>query len=167
MSINATSNASSTTRWITRTALLLALTLAFQMIGLPQPITGPAVNAMLILSVLFAGPVSGVIIGSLTPLIAFQRGILAAPLGPMIPFIALANAVLVLLFALVRKQQPILAVVVAALAKFAVLATAVRLFVTVPPPIAVAMGTPQLLTALIGGGVALLAHRAIGQILKD
>ncbi|MFO7942164.1 MAG: ECF transporter S component [Bacillota bacterium] len=167
MSVDSSSNASSTTRWITRTALLLALTLAFQMIGLPQPVTGPAVNAMLILSALVVGPVSGVIIGSLTPVIAFQRGILAAPLGPMIPFIALANAVLVLLFALVRKRQPVLAVVVAAVAKFAVLATAVRVFVAVPPPIAVAMGTPQLLTALIGGGVALIAYRAIGRILKD
>ncbi len=156
----------STTRWITRSAILLALTLAFQMIGLPQPVTGPAVNAMLILSALLAGPASGVIIGCLTPIIAWQRGILPPPLGPMIPFIALGNAVLVILFALLRKRHPVLGVAAGAVAKFAILAAAVQLVVSVPPPIAAAMGFPQLITALAGGAIALLAYRVLKGVIE-
>ncbi len=162
-----TTRSLSTTRWITRTAILLALTLAFQLLGLPQPVTGPAINAMLILSALLVGPAAGVIIGSLTPVIAWQRGILAAPLGPMIPFIALGNMVLVLLFFYLRRRQPYLALIAAAFAKFAVLATAVRVFVTVPPPVAAAMGVPQLITALAGGAIALIAHRALEGVIGD
>ena len=79
-------------KWLARTAILLALTLAFQMIGLPQPVTGPAVNAMLLISGTYVGALGGIIIGLLTPLIAFARGILPPPLAPMIPFIMLGNA---------------------------------------------------------------------------
>jgi len=60
-------------RWLTRTAILLAITLAFQMMGFPQMITGPAVNAMLLLSGTYVGALSAVIIGMLTPFIAFIR----------------------------------------------------------------------------------------------
>ncbi len=167
MNVDSTRRNVTMTRWVTRTAILLALTLAFQLIGLPQPVTGPAVNAMLILSALLAGPSSGVVIGCLTPIIAWQRGILPAPLGPMIPFIALGNAVLVLLFALLKRRQPYLAIGVAAVAKYAVLATAVRLIVTVPPPVAAAMGIPQLITALAGGVIALLAYRVLRGVIGD
>ena len=166
MGVNSSRNVS-TTQWITRSAILLALTLAFQIVGLPQPVTGPAVNAMLILSALLAGPASGVIIGSLTPIIAWQRGILPPPLGPMVPFIAVANAVLVILFSLLGKRYPILGVAVGALAKFAVLATAVQLVVTVPPPVAAAMGFPQLITALAGGAIALLAYRVLKGVIEN
>lgn len=41
--------------FLTRTALLLAITVSIQALRLPQPITGPLVNMMLILTVLSAG----------------------------------------------------------------------------------------------------------------
>ncbi|MGI6486166.1 MAG: hypothetical protein ACOX15_07705 [Tepidanaerobacteraceae bacterium] len=77
-------------RWITRTAILLAITLAFQMLGFPQVVTGPAVNGMLLISGTYVGGIGAVIIGLLTPFIAFMRGILAPPLAPMIPLSCLA-----------------------------------------------------------------------------
>jgi len=150
-----------TTRWVALTAVLLALTVAVQMLGLPQPVTGPAVNAMLILSGLIAGPLSGIIVGAFTPIIALWRGILAAPLAPMVPFIALGNALLVLVFVLLHRRQLYVAIAAAALVKFLVLSTAVRLIVTVPEPVALAMQFPQLATALAGGVVAVIIYRLL------
>ncbi|AEE97758.1 ECF transporter S component [Mahella australiensis] len=159
-------------RWLTLTAVLLAITLAVQMIGLPQPITGPAVNAMLILSAAFAGPISGIIIGLLTPLIAFMRGILAAPLAPMIPFIMIGNGTLVLLFwlgcRLIKNLMGSVAgIVTGSVIKFLILSAAVNLIVSVPEPVAQAMQLPQLFNALIGGVIALIVERAIKAALNS
>jgi hypothetical protein len=159
-------------RWLTLTAVLLAITLAVQMIGLPQPITGPVVNAMLILSAAFAGPISGIIIGLLTPLIAFMRGILAAPLAPMIPFIVIGNGTLVLLFWLGRRFiknliGSVAGIVTGSVIKFLILSAAVNLIVSVPEPVAQAMQLPQLLNALIGGVIALIVERAIKAALNS
>lgn len=141
---------------LTKLAILLALTLAFQMLGLPQPFTGPAVNAMLILSTLIMGPFGAALIGMLTPVIAFLRGILAPPLGPAIPFIVLGNWAYIFTFAGLRKVNQYLALVVAAVLKLLVLAGAVRFLLSVPPPVAKALQFPQLITALVGGLVAFL-----------
>lgn len=128
----------------------------FQMLGLPQPITGPGVNALLLLAALIVGPWYAMAIGALTPVVAFARGILAAPLAPMIPFIALGNAVMIGLFSLFfSRRRAGLGVAVAAIAKFALLATVVRFVVDVPQPIAVMMQWPQLITALAGGYLVL------------
>lgn len=165
-------NAHERLRWLTLTAVLLAITLVVQMIGLPQPITGPAVNAMLLLSGAFAGPVSGIIIGLLTPLVAFLRGILAAPLAPMIPFIMIGNAVLVLLFWLGRRLikgwfGSVLGIAMGSVVKFLILSTAVNLIVSVPKPVAQAMQLPQLINALIGGAIALAVEQAIKAAIHE
>jgi len=154
-------------RWITLTAVLLALTLAVQMVGLPQPLTGPAVNAMLILSTAFVGPTGGIIIGALTPFVAFMRGILAAPLAPMIPFIMIGNGVLVFIFWLFRRFisnklfASIGGIIVGAVAKYLILSSAVNFIVVVPKAVAHAMQLPQLITALIGGAIALAIEGTI------
>lgn len=160
-------------RWLTRTAILLAITLAFQMLGFPQMVTGPAVNAMLLLSGTYVGGLGAVIIGMLTPLIAFVRGILAPPLAPMIPFIMLGNAILVIVYVTSRGKLGKgfagsgIGLVVGAIAKFLVLSSAVRFIVSVPPPVAKAMQIPQLYTAILGGVVAIIVEKvldaAIGQ----
>ncbi|HHY46105.1 MAG TPA: ECF transporter S component [Firmicutes bacterium] len=160
-------------RWLTRTAVLLALTLAFQMLGLPQPVTGPAVNAMLLLSAIFVGALGGAVIGLFTPWIAFIRGILAAPLGPMIPFIMIGNAALVLVFSAVRNAgrkalwAGVTGVVAGAVVKFLILSSAVRYVVEVKPPIARAMQLPQLFTALTGGVIALAVAGAIQAAVRS
>lgn len=159
-------------RWVTRTAILLAITLAFQMLGFPQMVTGPAVNGMLLLAGAYVGLLGGVIIGMLTPVIAFVRGILAPPLGPMIPFIMLGNAVWVAVFILMRHllgkgvKGAFAGIVVGALLKFLVLSSAVRFIVSVPLPVAQAMQVPQLITAAIGGVVAFVVEQALNSVAK-
>lgn len=158
-----------TARYVARTGVLLALALVVQMAGLPQPFTGPAVNAVLLLAAMAAGPVGGVLIGLLTPWIAFSRGILPAPLGPAIPFIMAGNAAIVLVYwAVTRLTRSTtlgwgswLAMVLGAAAKYLVISGAVQLLLSLPPKLAVTLGTPQLMTALTGGVAALLAARAL------
>jgi len=160
-----------TIRWLTRTAILLAITLAFQMLGFPQMITGPAVNAMLLLSGTYVGGLGAVIIGMLTPFIAFVRGILAPPLAPMIPFIMLGNAILVIAYVISRSKLGKgfigagIGLIVGAIIKFLVLSSAVRFIVSVPPPVAQAMQVPQLYTAILGGVVAIVVEKVLDAAL--
>ena len=92
-------------RWLTRTAILLALTIAVQMFGWPQPVTGPLVNAMLLLACIFRIVQLWCSNRPGNALLAYARGILAPPLAPMIPAIMLSNAVFVLLFWFVKKMN--------------------------------------------------------------
>ncbi len=153
-------------KFITRTAILLALTLTFQMFRLPQPFTGPAVNTMLFLSSAIVGIIGGVLIGALTPWIAFLNGILPPVLAPAIPFIMLGNAVLVIFFGTLRKINIYLATVTAAVVKFLVLTTAVRFLINVPPKVSVMLQLPQLYTAITGGIIALLILKLLENPLK-
>ena len=164
-------NSQSWLLWLTRTAVLLALTLAVQFLGLPQWFTGPLVNAFLLLASSLVGMGSGVVIGLLTPWIALLRGILPPPLAPVVPFIMLGNALLVIIFSLItrKKEVPwlnVLALVLAAFGKYLLLSQAVRYLVEVPPRVAQAMQIPQLLTALAGGAIALLVGGAVKRALK-
>lgn len=165
------------TLFISRLSLLIALTLIIQLIGLPQPITGPLVNTMLFITTTLLGMLSGIILGFLTPLVAVLRGELPPILAPMIPFIIAGNVLLVATYALIKNklsfftkksQNPVrrielhLAIVLAAVIKFLFLAFAVKLVLpvilahAVPDKIALMMTTPQLVTALIGGAFALM-----------
>ncbi|MGE5591767.1 MAG: ECF transporter S component [Bacillota bacterium] len=158
-----------TARYVARTGVLLALALVVQMAGLPQPFTGPAVNAVLLLAAMAAGPVGAVLIGLLTPWIAFSRGILPPPLGPAIPFIMAGNAAIVLVYwAVTRLTRSStlgwgswLALALAATVKYLVISGGVNLLLELPPKLVAALGTPQLMTALTGGVTALLVATAL------
>lgn len=141
-------------RLLTRTAVFLALTLAIQSLRLGQAFTGPLVNAMLYLSVAFVGILSAVLIGAITPWVALAVGILK--LAPLAPFIMVGNASLAIIFGTLQRRNKYLAVIAASVVKFVVLASAVKYIVSVPPKAAAAFGTPQLLTALGGGLVAII-----------
>jgi len=143
-------------RRISRTAILLAVALVFQMGGFPQFITGPLVNTVLYLAAMIVGWQGGMLIGILTPVIASMRGILPPPLTPLIPFIVLGNATLVILFFWLQAKNKIVGIIVASLVKFLLLVSAVKLLVQVPPVIAQMMSLPQLITALAGGVIALI-----------
>lgn len=149
------------TRQVVLAAILLAFVTAFQALGLPQLVTGPVVNATLFLAAWMVGPVFGATIGLLTPVLALWRGILAAPLAPMVPFIALGNAALVLIGFYVRRPHVTVGVVAAAVVKAALLSLAVRSLVSVPSPVAVVMQWPQLYTALLGGALAWAVWRGL------
>lgn len=146
-------------KWLTRTAVLLALTLAIQLLGLPQTFTGPAVNALLLLAGILVNPISGICIGLLTPIIAFTRGILPAPLAPAIPFIMLGNAFFVFISCLPVKKRSylkFLGVLAGAASKYLILSFAVQSLINLPPAAAKALQLPQLFTAVTGGVVALI-----------
>ncbi len=155
-------------RWLTRTAVLLALTVAAQSLRFGQAVTGPLVNAMLFISAFATGTLGGVIVGAVTPWIALAFGILKAPLAPAVPFIMLGNAALVLVFAggnrLNRTWGRYLGVIAAAVIKFGILAGAIRFVLELNPTVAAALGVPQLFTALGGGVIALVIIAALERV---
>ncbi len=164
-----------------RLIFLITLTLIFELIGLPQPLTGPLVNMMLILTALVISPIAGCVLGLITPVVAGLRGQLPALLLPMIPFIVAANALLVVGFSVFRhllarwlKDNNILlsipawcGLVVGATVKFLILYNAARFFLpffmgkNLPQAIIAAMSIPQLVTALIGGALAFVVYRML------
>jgi len=145
------------TKFMTRTAILLAITIVFQFMKMPQLVTGSVVNAMLLIAAGTVGMWSGIIIGCLTPIIAFLVGIMGFPL--MIPFIMIGNSLYVMLFSM--QKNKILGMILGALVKFIWLAISVKyiiqLFnVKVPLKIVQAFTTPQFVTAIIGGILGLI-----------
>lgn len=159
-----------TTKVLTRSALILALSVAIQSVKLPQPVTGPLINTFLLMAVVLAGPWGAILVGICTPLFALVFGIM--PFAPAAPVIMLGNAVLALVFArLIRK--PVWGVVAAALAKYGAMAMMVfyllpALFhVNIPPKVAGALTTPQLFTALGGGVLTLILLKILRQLGKD
>ena len=166
------------TRWITETAIMLALLVILQAVtkSAGQLVTGSCVNAVLAVSVLVAGLSSGLTVALISPFVAFLLGI-GPQLLPIVPAIALGNGVYVLLLHyLYRKHTTLwqaLALICAATAKFLTLhLVVVRILCNILPlkqPQITTFSTmftwPQLITALIGGALALLIAPAIRKAL--
>lgn len=163
--------------WVTETAIMLALLIVLQAVTkvFGQFVTGSCVNMVLAVSVLLSGIWSGIVVALASPILAFLLGI--APQAVTVPAIMVGNAVFVLLlWLLARGQQPIwkqiLAWLVAAAAKFVTLyVLVVKIICDLASASLLESGAlkapmleklpgmftwPQLVTALIGGGVALL-----------
>lgn len=154
-------------RFITSTALLMALTIVFQTLGKALPlgplgnfITGSFVNACLLVAVSASGLWSAALIGVVTPLIAALTN--AAIPFIFVPFIAAANFSLTAAFYLL-KGRGITAVILPALVKTLFLYLCLKLafsLMAFPPEQAKLMmylfGWPQFITALIGGILASL-----------
>ncbi|MDM7924634.1 MAG: ECF transporter S component [bacterium] len=170
-------------KFITRIGVLLGLTLAFQAMGLPQPVTGTFVNCVLFLSAALFGPWTAAAVGCLTPFPALLLGQLPPPLWPFLPVIATGNILLVLVFHGFRRLQlnprkPVsrprdaFAVLPAAALKFAWLWAAVTLWMplllgrTLPAQAAAALALPQLFTAIAGGAAAILTLPTLRQVLR-
>ena len=175
-------------RWITETAILLALLVTLQALTKPigQLVTGSCVNAVLAVAVLVAGLGSGVTIALISPVLAYLLGI--APQILTVPAIMVGNTVyVVLLHFLAGKNgknlvMQVVAWLVAAAAKFATLyLIVVKVVCGVMAPSLLASGAmkepmlkalpatfswPQLFTALIGGAVALAIVPVIKKALK-
>src|SRR5512143_2460767 len=105
--------------------LVLTLALLIPALGWPQPITGPLVNALLLIAVETLGVWPAIGLGMVTPLGGLLHGVLPLPLSVMIPFIMLGNATLAITYNALRLRSRWLALGLAALAKFAVLYAAV------------------------------------------
>ncbi len=179
--------------WITQTAILLALLISLQALtkGFGQLVTGSCVNALLAIAVLLSGLGCGLTIAVVSPVLAFVLGI--APNFVTVLPIMLGNAcyVTVLHLFLGKGGKPVwlqpVALVSAAAVKFGVLYVLVvkvicgvasgallgqklgQTVVLAPPMLELlpAMFTwPQLFTALIGGGAALLLVPALRKALN-
>ena len=175
-------------RWITETAVLLALLVTLQALtkGFGQLVTGSCVNGVLAIAVLLGGLSCGLTVAAISPVLAFLLGI--APQVVTVPAIMVGNGVYVAVLYLLadRKGEKLLrqlaAWITAAVAKFAVLyALVVWLICGVlsqpllaagtlkPPMLKVLPATfswPQLVTALIGGAVALLTVPVLRKALR-
>ncbi|OPZ93739.1 MAG: hypothetical protein BWY74_01008 [Firmicutes bacterium ADurb.Bin419] len=165
-------------KFLTRTAMLLALTLVFQYLGRLIPlgqyssfIVGPLVNACLLISTGLVGIYSGAVISVLSPFGALLTGA-AYPLV-FAPFIALGNFVLVLLF-YIFKEKRVIGVISGAIAKFVViygsLLYVIPYFKLMPTNMALKLagfsfGWPQLVTALIGGAIAIPIIKRIKRLI--
>ncbi len=169
MQTERTLNRTNTLLDVTRLVGLMALGLAIPAIGLPQWLTGPLVNALLLLTVEWVGVNQAILVGMVTPLSAAMSGVLPLPLLAMIPFIAMGNATLVSVYGALRARNRWLALGGGAVLKFALLATVVTLLVARPLSVVIAgqaqplalpvaivemMRWPQLATALAGGLIA-------------
>lgn len=167
------SNNSTKTQFITRTALLLALVIVVQMAGRFIPnsnfVVGPLVNACLLVSTALTGVWSGIIIAVVSPLSSLinNHAPVAAALLPFSPFIAVGNAVYVLSYYLLRKKSPLAGIGVGSVLKFAFLYFAIRLFLQIfefpkfAKVLSLLFGWPQLITALLGGIIALAVIKAL------
>lgn len=125
-----------------------------------QLVTGPIVNAVLFLSTAVLGIGAGVLIGFLPSMVSAFAGLLPMPLLPMIPYIIMSNAILVLIFGVLLKKNFWLGVVSASFIKFLFLflssSFVINFFIkgALPAKIVAMMTWPQLITALIGGVIA-------------
>jgi hypothetical protein len=125
-----------------------------------QLITGTIVNATLIIGVCWLGVRESLIIGLVPSSVALAIGLLSPALAPMVPFIIIGNALLVLSFALLRKYSFWVGILAGSVLKFVFLygtsAVIAGLWLnkTVAPAVAQMMSWPQLVTALAGGVVA-------------
>jgi len=161
------------TKTITRTALMLALTIVFQVIGRYIPlgpnsnfIVGPLVNACLLITASLVGFFGAAFIAIAAPFGAILTGA-TVPL-PFTPFIALGNLVLVIIFYLLMKKSSIVGIIAGSIVKFLTLYASILVFTNlakIPAKKASVMiftfGWPQLVTALIGGAIALVVTRLV------
>lgn len=125
-----------------------------------QAITGPIINAVLLLSAVVQGPSTAMMIGLVPSIAALSRGLLPLPLAPVVPFIMAANGIYIYVFSLLAKKSFAAAISTASLAKFIFLHfTSQFLLAQLLPsqfvtPAAKMMSWPQLVTALAGGVIA-------------
>lgn len=162
-----------------RASLLLALAIVAQAIGrgfpqISQLFVGSIVNCILIIAALTCSTYLGTLVGVLTPILAWVIGQLPPPMGPFVPFIVIGNAIYIILFSLIYKKKnnlrKYLSIIIAAIFKYFFLfissSKLIYLFnLNIPKKVAnklvIMMGFPQLITALIGGALALLLHEML------
>lgn len=170
-------------RTIAETAVMLALLVALQAVTKPmgQFVTGSCVNAVLAIAVLVGGMGCGVVVAVVSPVAAYLLGI--APQILTVPAIMVGNAVFVVCLRLMSTKLPtiwgkVLAWLCAAVCKFLALylivvqgicgiaSSALMESGALKQPmiavLSVNFGVMQLVTALIGGALAL----AIAPIIR-
>ena len=166
------------TLWVTRTGVLIALLVVLQWAtsAMGQYVTGSCVNAVLAVATLAGGLWSGVAVAVLSPFCAKLFGI-GPQLIQIVPAIAVGNLVFVLVLHFVCRRQKIVGLICGAAAKFGTLYLLVVQFIVPmlaenlkPQQIATfsaMFSYPQLITALIGGSVAMAILPVLKQAMKE
>ena len=174
--------------WLTSTAMMIAVLVALQYITKPmgQLVTGSCVNLVLAVTALVVGLSGGVTVALISPIMAYLLGI--APQILTVPAIMAGNTVYVVVLYLLADREgksiarQAAAWLIAAIGKFAALYfIVVKLICGVMAPALLEAGTlkepmlkalpatfswPQLITALIGGAVALVIVPVIRKALR-
>lgn len=172
--------------WITRTAVLIALLIVMQMItkSFTQYVTGSIVNLIIIVAAAAFGIWTGVAVAVISPVFGVLFGV--GPAFPvLIPFIMLGNLTIALIWGFadqLKTSKPsnnliknIITAAVAAAAKFLILyvgvvQVAVRFLLSGEPQaldkVSAMFTFPQLITASIGGAIAVLALPLIKRGVK-
>lgn len=125
-----------------------------------QLVTGTIVNAALFGAVMMVGFRAACSVAVIPSLIALVAGTLPLAMAAMVPFIMASNIALAGVFALLRKTNFAFAAGAASVAKFGFLvlsANVVLIAMThgkMTAVLASMMGWPQLITALLGAGLA-------------
>lgn len=100
-----------------RTGIFLAVLLAIQLVGLPNPVTGTIVNAIFVFVLLYNGLRHALILAFLSPLGGIVSGHLPVPMYPVLPVIVCGNLSLIGLYFIFSQHSVPLRLVLPALAK--------------------------------------------------
>lgn len=126
-----------------------------------QFVTGPIINAVLFIAAATLGAGNAVLIGLFPSVVALVSGLLPAVLAPMIPFIMISNAILIVVFSGLRKTNFWAGVFGGTLFKYAFLYLTSTIVVNLitnnnvaTKAAATMMAWPQIVTALAGGVIA-------------
>lgn len=161
---------------LTRLALLLAIIAMTQMFGRMIPdsnfVVGSIINACLLIAVSTVGLRGAGVLSILAPFTSLisNHAPIAAALLPFAPAIAVANFAYCLVFFYLMKKNKIAGVALGSLVKFGLLFGAINVFLNImsfPKFAAVLLmlfSWPQLVTALIGGAIALTVIRRLEKI---
>ena len=167
--------------WVAQTGIFLALLIVGQIATRPfgTLVTGSVNNALFILALLLCGLTTAITLGIISPILAAALGV--GPLWPFVPVIIAANLVRIILWYVIALRRPephkgydILALIVSGACKFLVLyfgivRLVVPLILGLPEPAATAVSAafsyPQLITATIGGAIALLLYAPLSKAL--
>jgi len=160
-------------KWLTQFLTLTSVAVFLPFFIHSQLITGPIVNAILILVLVLTGLRSALLVACLPSMMAFFGGLLPIVLAPAIPFIILSNILFVLTINwFINKNENKTkdywtGAIVASGLKFVFLLFSVNILaalflkgnlVTV---VAQMMGWMQLVTALAGAGIAYLCLKSL------
>ena len=163
--------------WLNALSIKLKLSLLFSFLIFFIPafvhqqfLTGPIVNALLILSFLYLGKSQAFFLALIPSTVALSRGLLPLALAPMVPFIMISNCLYILVFAQLQTQNQIknlLAILLASAIKTLFLISISKLLMvnilaaSLAAKVVVMMSWPQLWTAVVGGSMTLLISNAL------
>lgn len=155
----------SSTKIFIKILLMIFLVAAIPALIHSQWIAGPLVNAILFLSAVYCGLSGAIFVGMIPSAIALSFGLLPAPLAPMVPYIILSNALLVVIFSFLRRRGFLLAAAAGGAAKFILLYSMSPIVANLlfnkklAPQVLAMLSWPQLATALAGGIIAFVIFK--------